>query len=40
LPVGFQIIGRPGDEAIVLRVARSLEKALPMMPPAPLAFLG
>jgi aspartyl-tRNA(Asn)/glutamyl-tRNA(Gln) amidotransferase subunit A len=29
LPVGFQIIGRTGDEAKVLRVARALEKRFP-----------
>lgn len=36
LPVGFQIIGRPGDEASVLRVARAVEAALPPLshPPA------
>lgn len=32
MPVGFQIIGRRGDEATVLRVARTLEKALPPAP--------
>lgn len=39
LPVGFQIIGRRGDEATVLRVARALEKALPVLPTPP-AFTG
>lgn len=29
LPVGLQIIGRPGDEALVLRAARALEKERP-----------
>lgn len=37
LPVGFQIIGHPGDEPTVLRVARAIEKALPTMPRPPLA---
>jgi hypothetical protein len=32
LPVGFQIIGRHGDEATVLRVARALEGALTPLP--------
>jgi Asp-tRNA(Asn)/Glu-tRNA(Gln) amidotransferase A subunit family amidase len=35
LPVGFQIIGRPGDEATVLRVASAIEKALPPLPRPP-----
>lgn len=35
MPVGFQIIGRHGDEATVLRVARALEKALPELPRPP-----
>lgn len=29
MPVGLQIIGRPGDEALVLRAARALEKERP-----------
>lgn len=29
LPVGFHIIGRPGEEATVLRVARTVEVSLP-----------
>ena len=29
LPVGLQIIGRPNDEALVLRAARQFEKAIP-----------
>jgi Asp-tRNA(Asn)/Glu-tRNA(Gln) amidotransferase A subunit family amidase len=29
LPVGVQVVGRPGDEATVLRVSRALELALP-----------
>jgi Asp-tRNA(Asn)/Glu-tRNA(Gln) amidotransferase A subunit family amidase len=32
LPVGLQIIGRPGDEATVLRVCRALEAAAPAFP--------
>ena len=32
LPVGLQVIGRPGDEATVLRVCRALETALPEFP--------
>lgn len=35
MPAGFQIIGRHGDEATVLRVARALEKALPGLPLPP-----
>ncbi len=27
MPVGLQIVGRPGDEALVLRAARALERA-------------
>ena len=34
LPVGLQVIGRPGDEATVLRVCRVLEAALPAFPRA------
>jgi Asp-tRNA(Asn)/Glu-tRNA(Gln) amidotransferase A subunit family amidase len=33
LPVGFQIIGRPGDEATVLQVALAVEAALPPLSP-------
>jgi Asp-tRNA(Asn)/Glu-tRNA(Gln) amidotransferase A subunit family amidase len=29
LPVGLQVIGRRGDEATVLRIARALEQARP-----------
>jgi aspartyl-tRNA(Asn)/glutamyl-tRNA(Gln) amidotransferase subunit A len=29
LPVGLQIVGRPGDEATVLRACRALEVVLP-----------
>ena len=29
VPVGLQIVGRPFDEATVLRVARAYEKARP-----------
>jgi Asp-tRNA(Asn)/Glu-tRNA(Gln) amidotransferase A subunit family amidase len=32
LPVGFQIIGRPGDEQTVLQVAAAVEAALPPLP--------
>ncbi len=37
LPVGFQIIGRAGDEPTVLRAARALEKSLPAFPHARVA---
>jgi Asp-tRNA(Asn)/Glu-tRNA(Gln) amidotransferase A subunit family amidase len=37
LPAGLQVIGRPGDEATVLRVCRALELAMPALPPPPLA---
>lgn len=38
MPVGFQVIGRPGDEATVLRVARAIEAGLPALPhPAAIA---
>jgi Asp-tRNA(Asn)/Glu-tRNA(Gln) amidotransferase A subunit family amidase len=30
LPAGFQVIGRPGDEATVLRVAQAIDSALPL----------
>jgi len=29
MPVGLQIIGRPGDEALVLRAARAFERERP-----------
>lgn len=32
LPVGLQLIGRPGAEATVLRACRALERALPSLP--------
>ena len=35
LPVGLQILGRRGEEAMVLRVARALERVLPPLPPPP-----
>lgn len=35
MPTGFQIIGRRGDEATVLRVAKALEAALPRLPLPP-----
>jgi Asp-tRNA(Asn)/Glu-tRNA(Gln) amidotransferase A subunit family amidase len=37
LPVGLQVVGRPGDEATVLRVCRAFESAQPNppTPPAP-----
>jgi aspartyl-tRNA(Asn)/glutamyl-tRNA(Gln) amidotransferase subunit A len=37
LPVGFQIIGRPGDEPTVLRAVRVLAKASPVFPHAAVA---
>lgn len=39
MPVGFQVIGRPGDEATVLRVARAIESGLPVLP-HPTAIAG
>ena len=30
LPIGVQLVGRPGEDALVLRTARALERALPM----------
>jgi aspartyl-tRNA(Asn)/glutamyl-tRNA(Gln) amidotransferase subunit A len=35
LPVGMQVIGRPGDEATVLRVCRAFESARPEYPHPP-----
>lgn len=35
MPVGLQIIGRPGDEMIVLRVARALEQMMPWVDKRP-----
>lgn len=32
MPVGFQIIGKPGDEATILKVARAIEKRTSRMP--------
>jgi aspartyl-tRNA(Asn)/glutamyl-tRNA(Gln) amidotransferase subunit A len=32
LPVGLQVIGRPGDEATVLRVCRAIEASAPQLP--------
>ena len=37
LPVGLQIIGRPGDEATVLRVAAAVEQALGPAPQPPVS---
>ncbi|MEV0699770.1 amidase family protein [Saccharopolyspora sp. NPDC050389] len=34
LPVGLQVIGRPGSEATVLRACRALEQVLPPVVPA------
>ncbi|MCI2416462.1 amidase [Saccharopolyspora sp. K220] len=34
LPVGLQVIGRPGSEATVLRACRTLERVLPPIVPA------
>lgn len=39
MPVGFQVIGRPGDEATVLRAARAIEMGLPGLP-RPFAIAG
>jgi aspartyl-tRNA(Asn)/glutamyl-tRNA(Gln) amidotransferase subunit A len=33
LPIGAQIVGRLGDDHLVLRAARAIEQALPMPPP-------
>jgi aspartyl-tRNA(Asn)/glutamyl-tRNA(Gln) amidotransferase subunit A len=35
LPIGLQIVGRRGDDALVLRAARAVEQALPMPKPPP-----
>jgi len=32
MPAGLQIIGKPGDEATIFRVARAIEKTLPPLP--------
>jgi Asp-tRNA(Asn)/Glu-tRNA(Gln) amidotransferase A subunit family amidase len=34
MPVGLQIIGKPGSEGLILRAAQALENALPR-PPRP-----
>jgi Asp-tRNA(Asn)/Glu-tRNA(Gln) amidotransferase A subunit family amidase len=38
LPAGLQVIGRPGDEATVLRVCRALESAAPPLPRPPVTL--
>ena len=40
LPVGLQIIGRPGDEATVLRACRALERVRPWRDDRPRALRG
>jgi aspartyl-tRNA(Asn)/glutamyl-tRNA(Gln) amidotransferase subunit A len=37
LPVGLQLLGRPFDEATLLRAARALEREVGHLPPPPLA---
>ena len=40
MPVGLQLVGRPFDEATLLRAARALERETPPLPPPPLAGGG
>ncbi|MER8428200.1 amidase [Mesorhizobium sp. M1403] len=40
LPIGIQIVGRFGDEATVVRVARDLEQAIPWTKRRPPVFAG
>ncbi|HEY6005639.1 MAG TPA: Asp-tRNA(Asn)/Glu-tRNA(Gln) amidotransferase subunit GatA [Anaeromyxobacter sp.] len=37
MPVGLQLLGRPFDEATLLRAARAIERELPPLPAPPLA---
>jgi aspartyl-tRNA(Asn)/glutamyl-tRNA(Gln) amidotransferase subunit A len=38
LPAGLQVIGPPGDEAMVLRVCRAIESLGQALPPPPVAL--
>ncbi|MER9426760.1 amidase [Mesorhizobium sp. M0317] len=40
LPIGVQIVGRFGDEATLVRVARDLEEAIPWLSRRPPLFVG
>ncbi|MER9890114.1 amidase family protein [Mesorhizobium sp. M0114] len=40
LPIGVQVVGRFGDEATLVRVARDLEEALPWASRRPPVFVG
>jgi Asp-tRNA(Asn)/Glu-tRNA(Gln) amidotransferase A subunit family amidase len=40
LPAGLQVIGRPGDEATVLRVCRALETVAPLLGRPPIAAVS
>jgi amidase len=37
LPVSVQLVGRPADEATILRVAGQLERVIPPLPRAPVS---